>query len=205
MAIKILLVDDSKTMRNICKVTISKAMEAEYTEAENGLLALDAVKAKSFDIILLDWNMPKMNGLSFLENLRKSDMSTPVIMVTTEAEKSRIVTAIKAGVSGYLIKPFTPEALNDKVNETLKTARIKNKQPKICSLQTSCSYFNNPVTAHMEGFDAIKEEYCDNDKTKCAIRTIINETGESSIPNGMKPKDTIWAHKLIESLKALSR
>jgi two-component system chemotaxis response regulator CheY len=120
---KVLLVDDSKTMRNIQK----KVLEglgggSEFTEAGDGLEALTAIAAATagFDVILVDWNMPNMDGLTLVTKIREKDKKTPVIMVTTEAEKTRVVDAIKAGVNNYVIKPFTPPQLLEKVTQTLE-------------------------------------------------------------------------------------
>jgi len=118
---KILMVDDSRTMRNIQKNVLKAMGESVYTEAGDGLEALTCVAAapQGFDLLLVDWNMPNMDGLSFVKRLREKDKITPVIMVTTEAEKTRIIEAIKAGVNNYVIKPFTPDALLERVKQTL--------------------------------------------------------------------------------------
>ena len=120
---KVLLVDDSKTMRNIQK----KVLEglgggSEFTEAGDGLEALTAIAAApdGFSVILVDWNMPNMDGITLVQKIREKDKKTPVIMVTTEAEKTRVVDAIKAGVNNYVIKPFTPPQLLEKVTQTLE-------------------------------------------------------------------------------------
>jgi len=121
---KILLVDDSRTMRNIWKKVLGKIDGVEITEAEDGAEGLAAASEQGpFDLILLDWNMPKMDGLTMLQKVREKKIATPVIMVTTEAEKPRIIEAIKAGANNYLVKPFTPDALQSKVEETLKKAK----------------------------------------------------------------------------------
>ncbi len=119
---KILLVDDSKTMRNIQIKTLNSLGFDDTVEAEDGQQALDQVAAHSPDLILLDWNMPVMNGMEFLKAFRSENQSTPVIMVTTEAEKSRVIEAIKAGVNNYVIKPFTPDVLKERIDETLAKA-----------------------------------------------------------------------------------
>jgi len=120
---KILLVDDSRTMRNIWKKVLGKIDGAEITEAEDGAQGLAAVGEHGpFDLMLLDWNMPNMDGLTMLKKVREKNITTPVIMVTTEAEKPRVIEAIKAGANNYLVKPFTPDALHDKIEETLKKA-----------------------------------------------------------------------------------
>ncbi|GIW73631.1 MAG: two-component system response regulator [Phycisphaerales bacterium] len=116
---KILLVDDSKTMRNIQKSVLSQLGYTEIEEACDGQDALSKVKAFGPDLMLVDWNMPNMDGLSFVKAYRQSDKTTPIIMVTTEAEKSRVIEAIKAGVNNYVVKPFTPDLLSQRIQETL--------------------------------------------------------------------------------------
>ena len=119
---KILLVDDSKTMRNIQKKVLEGLGPVEFAEAGDGLEAL-AVIAKApagFNLILVDWNMPNMDGHTFVTRFRTSDKKTPMIMCTTEAEKTRVVEALKAGVNNYVVKPFTPEVLLEKVKGTLE-------------------------------------------------------------------------------------
>lgn len=120
---KVLLVDDSRTMRNIQKKVLSGMWpDGQFLEAGDGLEALTQIAAAGgdrFDMILVDWSMPNMDGLTLVNKIREKDRKTPLIMVTTEAEKTRVVDAIKAGVNNYVIKPFTPEALNDKVKQTM--------------------------------------------------------------------------------------
>lgn len=116
---KILLVDDSKTMRNIQKSVLSQLGYSEIEEACDGQDALSKVKAFGPDLLLVDWNMPNMDGLSFVKAYRQNDKTTPIIMVTTEAEKSRVIEAIKAGVNNYVVKPFTPDLLSQRIQETL--------------------------------------------------------------------------------------
>jgi len=116
---KILLVDDSKTMRNIQKSVLSQLGYTDIEEACDGQDALSKVKAYGPDLMLVDWNMPNMDGLSFVKAYRQEDKTTPIIMVTTEAEKSRVIEAIKAGVNNYVVKPFTPDLLSQRIEETL--------------------------------------------------------------------------------------
>jgi two-component system chemotaxis response regulator CheY len=122
---KILLVDDSRTMRNIQKKILETLGGVEFAEAGDGLEALTCVAAAggTFDLALVDWNMPNMDGLTFVRKVRESNKTMPMIMVTTEAEKQRVIDAIKAGVNNYVIKPFTPEGLMEKVQQTL--AKLK--------------------------------------------------------------------------------
>jgi two-component system, chemotaxis family, chemotaxis protein CheY len=118
---KILMVDDSRTMRNIQKNVLKVMGNPVCTEAGDGVEALTCVASHpdGFDLLLVDWNMPNMDGLTFVKRLREKDKTTPVIMVTTEAEKTRIIEAIKAGVNNYVIKPFTPDSLLERVKQTL--------------------------------------------------------------------------------------
>ncbi|MEM7576148.1 MAG: response regulator [Planctomycetota bacterium] len=120
---KVLLVDDSKTMRNIQRGILGQLGYQEVEEAVDGQDALDKVASFSPDLILLDWNMPNMDGLTFAKQYRGSGARTPIIMVTTEAEKSRVVEAIKAGVNNYVVKPFTPNVLGERIQETLARAK----------------------------------------------------------------------------------
>ena len=120
---KILLVDDSRTMRNIQKKVLAALGTAEFAEAGDGIEALALMADAKFDLALVDWNMPNMDGHTLVQKIRETDKATPLIMVTTEAEKQRVMDAIKAGVNNYVIKPFTPESLLDRVNQTM--ARLK--------------------------------------------------------------------------------
>lgn len=116
---KILLVDDSKTMRNIQKAVLTQLGYAQIEEACDGQDALSKVFAYQPDLMLVDWNMPNMDGLTFVKTFRNQNKATPIIMVTTEAEKARVIEAIKAGVNNYVVKPFTPDLLSQRINETL--------------------------------------------------------------------------------------
>ena len=116
---KIMLVDDSKTMRNIQKSILAQLGHTDLMEACDGLDALSKVGAFEPDLLLVDWNMPNMDGLTFVQQFRQRETNTPIIMVTTEAEKSRVIEAIKAGVNNYVVKPFTPESLGSRIKETL--------------------------------------------------------------------------------------
>lgn len=112
---KALVVDDSLTIRRIIIKALATVGIPEAVEAGDGTEAVKAVSEQSFDLILLDWNMPKMTGIDALRAIRANGCKTPVIMVTTEAEKSRVIEAIKTGANEYLIKPFSPEQLAAKV------------------------------------------------------------------------------------------
>ncbi len=121
---KILLVDDSRTMRNIQRRTLEALGPAEFAEANDGVEAMQLIAAtpSGFNLMLVDWNMPNMNGITLVTNVRAADKRTPIIMCTTEAEKTNVITALKAGVNNYVIKPFTSEGLIEKVKATLAKA-----------------------------------------------------------------------------------
>ena len=112
---KALVVDDSMTIRRIVIKALGIVGISDTAEASDGAEALEAVKKQRFDVILLDWNMPKLSGIDALRALRQTGDKTPVIMVTTEAEKARVIEAIKTGANDYLIKPFSPDQLAEKV------------------------------------------------------------------------------------------
>ena len=111
-------------MRNIWKKVVSSNFpDVETVEACDGQEGLTAFNENGpFDICLIDWNMPNMNGLELVIKIREKDKSTPLMMVTTEAEKPNIIQAIKAGVNNYVVKPFTPDALKSKIEETIRNS-----------------------------------------------------------------------------------
>jgi two-component system, chemotaxis family, chemotaxis protein CheY len=118
---RILLVDDSRTMRSIEKNVLAALGKVEFVEAVDGIEALMAIATATapFDLMLIDWNMPNLTGGQLVLRIRETDKTTPLVMVTTEAEKSRVVEALKAGVNGYVIKPFKPEALLDRARQAM--------------------------------------------------------------------------------------
>ncbi len=119
---KIITVDDSSTMRRIIKNTLKRiGYGDEILEAGDGKEALDVLANHDVDLIITDWNMPVMDGLTFVKKIRSDSKydDTPIIMVTTEAAKEDIITALKAGVNNYIVKPFTPDVLKDKIDTVL--------------------------------------------------------------------------------------
>jgi len=117
--IKILVVDDFPTMRRIIKNLLKDLGFENVDEAEDGQMGLDKIRNGNFDLIVSDWNMPNMDGLTMLQQIRAdANLSTlPVLMVTAEAKKENIVAAAKAGASGYVVKPFTAAVLEEKLNK----------------------------------------------------------------------------------------
>ncbi|MEM7622709.1 MAG: response regulator [Planctomycetota bacterium] len=116
---KVMLIDDSKTMRNIQKSVLKQLGITDLCEACDGQDAIEKVFDFAPELVLVDWNMPRMDGLTFVQTFREKDKSTPLIMVTTEAEKVRVIEAIKAGVNNYVVKPFTPDLLGQRIKETM--------------------------------------------------------------------------------------
>ena len=116
---RILLVDDSKTMRNIQKAVLTQLGYTDLIEAVDGQDALLKASSDRPGLMLVDWNMPNMDGVTFVRAWRETDRTTPIIMVTTEAERGRVIEAIKAGVNNYVVKPFTPDLLSQRIQETL--------------------------------------------------------------------------------------
>ncbi len=119
---KILLVDDSRTIRNIQKNTLASMGHTDILEAADGLLALEVLSKVTPDLMLVDWNMPNMDGITLVKKIRETDKRIPIMMCTTEAEKSRVIEAIKAGVNNYVVKPFTADTLSEKIDQTLAKA-----------------------------------------------------------------------------------
>jgi len=119
---KILVVDDSSTMRRIISNTLATIGQTDIVQAGDGVEGLAALENNpDVGLVLSDWNMPNMNGLDFLTKIRATKgKGLPVVMVTTEAEKSNVITAIKAGANNYIVKPFTPEILAEKVGPFIK-------------------------------------------------------------------------------------
>lgn len=121
--LKILAVDDSPTMRRIIVNTLKRAGFNDVAEASDGKDALAKMKVDKYDFIITDWNMPEMDGLAFVTQMRSSDefREMPVLMVTTRSVKEDIIEAMKAGVNNYIVKPFTPETLSEKIGQVLKS------------------------------------------------------------------------------------
>jgi two-component system chemotaxis response regulator CheY len=117
--VKILLVDDSRTIRNIQKNVLKQLGHTDVAEAEDGVKALASFNEDTPDLMLVDWNMPNMDGITLIRKIREINKTIPMIMCTTEAEKTRVLEAVKAGVNNYIVKPFTVESLGEKIAQTL--------------------------------------------------------------------------------------
>ncbi|MBT7618524.1 MAG: response regulator [Calditrichaeota bacterium] len=116
---KVLYVEDSPTMRRIIANSLKKIGFKDYVEAENGVDALKKIEGQSIDIILTDWNMPEMNGEEFVRTIRSDERykDTPILMITTRGMRDDVLAAVKIGVDGYVVKPFTPDLLKKKIME----------------------------------------------------------------------------------------
>jgi two-component system chemotaxis response regulator CheY len=136
---RILLVDDSKTMRNIQKAVLTQLGYTDLIEAVDGQDALLKASSDRPGLMLVDWNMPNMDGVTFVRAWRETDRTTPIIMVTTEAERGRVIEAIKAGVNNYVVKPFTPEMLKARIEDTLRRIRPASTTPSTPTTSTSSS------------------------------------------------------------------
>jgi len=121
-SMKTMVVDDMSTMRRIVKNLLKQLGFANVEEAENGQEALIKLKADKFGFVVSEWNMPVMSGIQLLRAIRADEAlkSIPVLMVTAEAQKENIIEAVQAGVSNYVVKPFTAEALQEKINKIFK-------------------------------------------------------------------------------------
>ena len=117
MTAKVLVADDSSTMRKIIIRSLQAVGVKETVEAADGNEAVTKFQPGAFGLVLTDWNMPGKTGLDVIKEIRAQDAKVPIIMITTEAEKGRVLQAIQAGVSDYLVKPFTAETLREKLEK----------------------------------------------------------------------------------------
>ena len=116
---KFLVVDDFSTMRRIVRNLLKELGYSNVDEAEDGAMALQKLKNENFDFVISDWNMPNMDGLEMLKQIRADAAiaKLPVLMVTAEAKKENIIAAAQAGASGYVVKPFTAATLDEKLSK----------------------------------------------------------------------------------------
>ena len=114
---KVLVVDDSGVMRKIIIRSLNAVGVTEIVEAGDGQEGFNQFKADDFDLVLTDWNMPVRNGLELVTDIRATGSKVPIMMVTTEAQKNQVITAIQAGVTDYLTKPFDNDSLRKKLDK----------------------------------------------------------------------------------------
>jgi two-component system chemotaxis response regulator CheY len=125
---KILVVDDFSTMRRIVKNLLRQLGYENIEEAEDGAQAFSKLKNGGFGFVVSDWNMPNMDGLELLKKVRSDPelKDLPILMVTAEAEKEKVITAIQAGVNNYVVKPFTGETLKEKMDKIFEKLQAQH-------------------------------------------------------------------------------
>ena len=118
---QVITIDDSDTMRKIIKDYLNKMGDFTITEAENCDEGLKKLVATKMDLILVDWNMPGMTGIDFVKAVRNVPAlaETPIVMITSNAEKQQVLSAVMAGVNAYIVKPFTVETFTQKLSEVI--------------------------------------------------------------------------------------
>ncbi len=119
---KVLVVDDSSTMRRIIVNTLARLGYKDVVQGADGIEAWEAMQNNpDIGVVITDWNMPNMNGLELVKKIRAEEKyaDIPIIMVTTEGGKAEVITALKAGVNNYIVKPFTPQVLKEKLQAVL--------------------------------------------------------------------------------------
>jgi len=123
--LKLLVVDDSSTMRRIIKNTLARLGYKDVLEGADGVEGWNQMNNNpDIDMLITDWNMPEMNGLELVKKVRADERfkDLPIIMVTTEGGKAEVITALKAGVNNYIVKPFTPQVLKEKLGAVMGVA-----------------------------------------------------------------------------------
>jgi len=116
---RVLVVDDFSTMRKIIKNILRQLGFTNIVEADDGSTAWEVLNKDNIDFIVSDWNMPTMSGIELLRKVRGSEeyADIPFLMVTAEAQQENIIEAVQAKVSNYIVKPFTPETLGQKIDK----------------------------------------------------------------------------------------
>jgi two-component system chemotaxis response regulator CheY len=119
LGMKVLVVDDFATMRRIVRNILKQLGFTNIVEADDGTTALEIMKSDKIDLVLCDWNMPKVSGLDLLKQMKAdSDLKDiPFLMITAEAQKQNIIEAVKTGVSNYIVKPFTADTIAEKLKK----------------------------------------------------------------------------------------
>ena len=125
-SLKFLVVDDFSTMRRIVRNLLKELGFTNVDEAEDGAVALSKLRDGNFEFVVSDWNMPNMDGLTLLQNVRADARlkTVPFLMITAEAKKENIIAAAQAGASGYIVKPFTAATLQEKLDKIFEKMGI---------------------------------------------------------------------------------
>ncbi|HAL55716.1 MAG TPA: two-component system response regulator [Bacteroidetes bacterium] len=124
---KILVVDDSITIRRIIINALKTIGYTQVAEANNGKDGLAKVANTAVDFVITDWNMPEMNGLEFTKALRAEGPTAdlPILMITTRGTENDVIEALQAKVNSYIVKPFTPQELKEKIDEIVRSMEMK--------------------------------------------------------------------------------
>ena len=119
LSMKVLVVDDFATMRRILKNVLKEIGFTKIVEADDGSTALAVLKKDKVDLIVSDWNMPEVTGLELLKHVRRDELmkDMPFLMVTSEGQKDMVIQAVQAGVSNYVVKPFTADTIKEKLEQ----------------------------------------------------------------------------------------
>lgn len=127
---KVLVVDDFSTMRRIVKNLLKQIGFTEIEEAADGAQAFSKLKTGGFGFVISDWNMPNLDGIGLLKMIRDDAelKEIPILMVTVESEKDKVVTAIQAGINNYIVKPFTGEVLKEKIDLIFDNTKVQMKE-----------------------------------------------------------------------------
>jgi two-component system chemotaxis response regulator CheY len=127
---KVLVVDDFSTMRRIVKNLLRQIGFTEIEEAADGAQAFSKLKTGGFGFVISDWNMPNLDGIGLLKMIRDDAelKEMPILMVTVESEKDKVITAIQAGINNYIVKPFTGEVLKEKIDLIFDNTNIQMKE-----------------------------------------------------------------------------
>jgi two-component system chemotaxis response regulator CheY len=129
---RFLIVDDSVAMRRILTTTLKRQGYEDVVEAGNGVEALECLSTCPVDAIITDWIMPEMDGIEFVRAVRAREdgqQQVPLLMMTTHATREHIIEAMNAGVTGYILKPFTPDTLQEKI-DALVLAKQREMKPE---------------------------------------------------------------------------
>jgi len=120
---KILVVDDFQTMRRIVRGVLKELGFTNVVEADNGVAALEVLRTEKIDFIVSDWNMPEMTGIDLLKTVRASEewKDLPFLMVTAEGKSAQVLEAVKNRVNNYVVKPFTPATLEEKIKKIFES------------------------------------------------------------------------------------
>lgn len=119
---RFLIVDDSSNMRRVQRRTLETLGFTDIVEAEDGEEALELFRTTRPDVVVTDWDMPKMNGLALAKEIRQIDKDLPIIMVASESAREKVIEAIQAGITDYLIKPFMPDTFCAKIKKAVEGA-----------------------------------------------------------------------------------